>query len=119
MTRRLTLAAWMGLKPEPKPARRARKPRPEPTSEELQKRDLERAWRCGARYSANRWKQVAPPRMRCDRPGAPQADALRELRKAFHRGYEAATRARYARRRGEMAAWPASPGTDANLSVSP
>lgn len=98
-SRGTSLAAWMGLGLAPRPLRHPRKPRPEPTPEEVHRRDLDRAWRCGVRYSTNRWKRRASPRMRCDRPGAPEAAVLREPFQSFYRGYDATTWARYARAR--------------------
>ena len=81
--------------------RRARRPKPAPTEEQARELALERAFRCGARYSSCRFRRRPPPRLR----GFPRDRWAWELalQAAFFRGFDAATRARYA---GRPAIWP-------------
>lgn len=84
----------IGIRPMPT-VRRHRKPPPGPTREQLQVRNLERAFRCGARYALSGWPERAPPRMRRLSAGHPDADLLLEQRRAFHRGWRQALWARF------------------------
>lgn len=108
MARRMNLAEWHGFKAPPEPGRRQRKARPEPTEAELHERNLDRAWRCGARYSLRRWKRRLPPRLRGYPLTGPRAHLDIECARAFYRGYDAGTRAQYANPRPwEASFWPA------------
>ena len=66
------------------------------TDAELREAELGRAFLCGARYSCWGWKRRDPPRYRCGSRSGPDHDHLLACGQAFFRGYDAATRARYA-----------------------
>lgn len=78
---------------------RALKGHPTLTADQVLEREIERAFQCGARYSCNGWRRCEPPRMRGVLPGSAIFPLTLALTQAFHRGYEAATRARYAHAR--------------------
>ena len=107
MPRGMNLAEWHGFKAAPKPGRRTRTLRPAPTEAELHERDLDRAWRCGARYSTRRWRRRCPPRWAKYPLCGPRAHLDRDIARAFYLGYDAATRAQIANPRPwASSAWP-------------
>ena len=102
------LAALFGRE-APKPRQRGRQPKPELTPEEMRQRQIARAWKCGARYSARRWKRQCPPRF--GKPADfrnPEWAAQFEARQAFYRGYDGATRARIGRHGDGWNGWRAA-----------
>ena len=116
MRRRLIHPAVLGFGPPKRTRRRSSAPLLAPLEQHVL--DQERAFRCGARYSCNNWRRREPPRFRGLPPGHPGFPALLDLCRAFFRGYDAATAARYAHRRAwadDAGAGPGgSPGMEAH-----
>lgn len=89
----------------PRPVVKRRRPsrkRVELTAEQRHQRALHRAWACGERYSRKGWRRRPPPRFRAL---GPRDDNGVETARAFFRGYDQHTRAKY-RRRARDAALP-------------